>query len=197
MLSSREVHRRCSLGFVEDAMPRDIPNGAGARARQVICPNTAPHAMDQELGLHLLLERNCGPGRSAETMKGQEYGWRSYATHLLEFHHSSGTGWFLTECSRERRRRPDCVEGTAWHEPSKTINASAVRGLRGDIKMDRRRCAVSGWLAHNVDVLGDSGKGGDRFGVAIGKGTGPDCRTLLRLTEILPRIHLWYGGAME
>ena len=40
---SCDVHRRCALGFVEDAMPRARVSVASTLTYQVTCLNPAPH----------------------------------------------------------------------------------------------------------------------------------------------------------
>lgn len=52
---SCKVHRRCALGFVEDAIPRDRANGARTLILQVMCSNLALHKVDQEVYLHTFL----------------------------------------------------------------------------------------------------------------------------------------------
>ena len=52
---SCDVHRRCALGFVEDAIPRDRANGARTLILQVMCSNLALHKVDQEVYLHTFL----------------------------------------------------------------------------------------------------------------------------------------------
>ena len=59
---SCEVHRRCALGFVEDATPRARINGVRTVAYQVTCPNPASHELRQEVDLHPLLQKLQGLG---------------------------------------------------------------------------------------------------------------------------------------
>ena len=61
--SSCDVHRRCALGFCEDAIPRARFVGG---ARQVTCPNPSLHKV-QEVDLHPHLQQISTLGRSADT----------------------------------------------------------------------------------------------------------------------------------
>ena len=64
---SCDVHHRCALGFVEDAIPRAGANGARTIMHQVTCPNSALHAVHQEVDLRPLRQQIRGLGRSANT----------------------------------------------------------------------------------------------------------------------------------
>ena len=64
---SCDVHRRCALGFVEDAISRDRVSGASTLTYQVTCPNPALHEVHREVDLQSLLQQICGVGRSADT----------------------------------------------------------------------------------------------------------------------------------
>ena len=59
-----DVHRRCALGFREDAIPRVRFVGG---ARHVTCPSPARHEVHQEVDLHPLLQQVRPIERSADT----------------------------------------------------------------------------------------------------------------------------------
>ena len=64
---SCEVHRRCTLGFVEDAILRARINGVRTITYQVTCPNPALHEVHQEVDLHPLLQQIQDLGGPADT----------------------------------------------------------------------------------------------------------------------------------
>ena len=59
---SCNVHRRCALRFVEDAIPRAMANGARTITHQATCPNPTLHAVHQKVDLRLLLQQIRGLG---------------------------------------------------------------------------------------------------------------------------------------
>ena len=73
---SCDVHRRCALGFVEDAVPRARANGARTITHYVTRPNPALHAVHQEVDLRLLLQQIPGLGKSADTTEEKAIGAR-------------------------------------------------------------------------------------------------------------------------
>lgn len=66
---SCDVHRRCALGFVKDAMPRLRVNGDRLRSR------TRPyiHAVHQEVDLHTLFQQIRGLGGLTDTAMGESH----------------------------------------------------------------------------------------------------------------------------
>ena len=63
---SCDVHRRCALGFAEDAIPRARVSGASTLTYQVTCPNPALHEAYREVDLHSLLQQIRGVGRTTD-----------------------------------------------------------------------------------------------------------------------------------
>ena len=66
---SCDVHRRCALGFCEDAIPR-ARTFVGVHL--VTCPNPALHEEHQEVDLHPLLQQVRALGRSVNTTEEHE-----------------------------------------------------------------------------------------------------------------------------
>ena len=79
---SCDVHRRCALGFAEDAIPRARANEARTITHQVTCSNPALHEVNQEMDLHALLQQIRGLGRSADTAKERAIWTRVTAVEL-------------------------------------------------------------------------------------------------------------------
>ena len=69
MSCSCDVHRRCALGFCEDAIPRARTFGG---AHLVTCPNPALHEEHQEVDLHPRLQQIRALGRSVNTTEERE-----------------------------------------------------------------------------------------------------------------------------
>ena len=82
MSFSCEVHRRCALGFVEDAIPRARINGVRTVTYQVTCSNPALHEVHQEGYPHLLLQQIQGLGGPTDTAEERAIGARVVAAEL-------------------------------------------------------------------------------------------------------------------
>lgn len=59
---SYDVHRRCTLGFGEDSIPRARANEVQTITQQVTCPNPVFHEVHREVDLHPLLPQTRGLG---------------------------------------------------------------------------------------------------------------------------------------
>ena len=197
MSFSCDVHRRCALGFGEDAIPRArFVDGA----RQVTCPNPALHDIQQEVDLHTLLQQVLTLGTSADTPDERAIRSRVAVAELRL--------WNRTHLELEwvdlSRRATERVEedfqgewrGTTPQPHENTPCASCDRHIG-----DYERFAFSGWIVHSrcavENAEGAASKGDDQFGVAIRGGTGPPRRRTFLLAEIVPRIHLRYDRSTD
>lgn len=85
---SCDGHRRYSLSFVEDAMPRAGFNGARTFTRQVMCPNSPLHAVHQEVDLHPILSSVFSADQT-DTVEERDIDGRVAAAELHLFRGSS------------------------------------------------------------------------------------------------------------
>ena len=192
---SCDVHRRCALGFCEDAILRD---GTFRGVHLVTCPNPALHEEHEEVDLYPLLQQTRALGRSVDTTEEHEIKARVTAAEqrlrrsahiipkMVDFSRN------LTKRDKEDHHR-EC-RGTI---PQQQVRAPC--GVCGRHLEDDQRFAFGGWLVHRrcaVEIAaGADGRKDDRFGVAIRGGTGVSRRKTFRLTAIVPRIHMRYDRA--
>ena len=98
-----DVHRRCALGFVEDAIPRARVTGATTLTSQVTCPNPSVYEVHREVGLKSLLQQIRGGGRSADTAERAIRARITAAELLLSRRSTTLTGAIdLSRCAAER-----------------------------------------------------------------------------------------------
>ena len=126
---SRDLHRRCALGFREDAIPRARLVGG---ARQVTCKHPALHEVQQEVDLHPVLQQVLSLGRSADTPDERAIRSRAAAGELS----ASGAGPTLIQ-------KEWTCHGAPQSEARRTSNDNGVaRSLK---RMHRVRPVTGTW----------------------------------------------------
>ena len=189
---SCDVHRRCALGFCEDAIPRARTFGG---VHLVTCPNPALHEEHQEVVLHPLLQQSRALGRSVN--KTEEHKIRARVTAAEQrLRGRAPITPEMVDLSRNLTERDEeDYHGERWGTiPQQQVRAPCGvcgRHLEGD-----QRFAFGGWLVHRrcavESTAGADGRGDDRFGVVIRGDTGVSHRRTFRLTVTMPRIHMRY-----
>ena len=189
---SCDVHRRCALGFCEDAIPR-ARTFVGVHL--VTCPNPALHEEHQEVDLHPLLQQVRALGRSVNTTEEHELRARVIAAEQRLRRRAHITPE-MVDLSRNLTERDEEDYHGEWRGAIPQQRVRAPCGVCGRHLEDDQRLAFGGWLVHRrcavESAAGAAGRGDDRFGVAIRDGTGVSCRRTFRLTALVPRIHMRY-----
>ena len=188
--SSCDVHRRCTLGFCEDAIPRARTFGG---VHLVTCPNPALHEEHQEVDLHPLLQQIRALGRSVNSTEKHDIrvGATAAEQRLRRRAHITPE---MVDLSRNLTEQDEEDHHGEWRG---TIPQQQVRAPCGvccwHLENDQR-FAFGGWLVHRRCAVesgaGADGRGDDQFGVAIRDGTGVSRRRTFRFTAIVPRIHM-------
>ena len=141
---SCDVHRRCALGFVEDAMPRARVSVASTLTYQVTCLNPAPHEVHREVDLQSLLQQIRGVGRSAGTAEARAIRARVTAAEL-RLSRRSTTPIGTVDLSRSAAERR---EENIWGDWRRTIpqraHMEAPCGAFAEHIIERQRFAFSG-----------------------------------------------------
>ena len=189
---SCDAHRRCALGFCEDAIPRARTFGG---VHLVTCPNPALHEEHQEVDLHPLLQQIRALGRSVDTTEEHEIRARVTAAEQRLRRRAHITPE-VVDLSRNLAERDEEDHHGEWRGTIPQQHVQAPCGVCGRHLEDDQRFAFGGWLVHRrcavESAAGADGRGDDRFGVAIRDGTGVSRRRTFRLTAIVPRIHMRY-----
>ena len=189
---SCDVHRRCALGFCEDAIPRARTFGG---VHQVICPNPALREEHQEVDLHPLLQQMRDLGRSVDTTEECEIRERVTAAEQRLLRRAHITPEMVDLSMSVTERDEEDHHGEWWGTiPQQQVQAPC--GVCSRHLEDDQRVAFGGWLVHRrwaiESAAGADDRRDDGFGVAIRGGTGVSRRRTLRLTAIVPRIHMRY-----
>lgn len=125
---SYDVHRRCALGSVEDAISRARANCVRTLTHRVSCPNPALHAVHQEVNLHTLLQQICGLGGYADTSEERAIDARVTAAKL-RLPRSSTTSTGTVDMSRSANdRAEEDIAGDLWRGSSATTGGNAICG---------------------------------------------------------------------
>lgn len=128
-----DVHRRCALVFVENAIPRARHNRTNGTSYRETCPNLALHELQQDVDLHRLLEDIRGLGRSADTAEERAVRDRVTAAELRPQSESTsrpGTVGFLRSASARGEEDPEEREWCGTNPQQQKNQAS--RGACGE-----------------------------------------------------------------
>ena len=190
MSYSSDIHRRCALGFCEDAIPRARTFGG---VHLISRPNPVLHEEHQEVDLHPLLQQSRALGRSVNTTEEREIRDRATAAEhrLLRRAHITPK---MVDLSRSVTERDEEDHYRDWRGTIPQQHVRVPCGVCGRHLEDDQKFAFGGWLVHRrcaiESATGADGREDDRFGVAIRGGTGVPRRRTFRLTAIVPRIHM-------
>ena len=192
MSCSCDVHRRCALGFCEDAIPRARTFGG---VHLVTCSNPALHEEHQEVDLHPLLQQIRALGRPVNTTEEHEIRARVTAAEQRLRRRAHITPE-MVDLSRNLAERDEEDHHGEWRGTIPQQQIRAPCGVCGRHLEDDQRFAFGDCLVHRrcavESAAGADGRGDDRFEVAIRDGTGVSRWKTFRLTAIMPRIHMRY-----
>ena len=149
MSCSIEMHRRCALGFVEDAISRARINGVRTVTHQVTCPNPALHEVHQEVYLHSLLQQIQGLGGTDRHRGGERAIDARVVAAELRLNRRSITETETIDLPRSVvERGEEDIHGDWRGTAPQLAQVEAPRGACGQQITDRNRFVFEGWLAH-------------------------------------------------
>ena len=145
---SCDVHRGCTLGFVEDVIPRARANEASTIIHQVMCRNPALHEVHQDVDLHGLFQQIRGIGRLVDTAEERAIAARVTAAKLrLNRRPTTPTGKIDLSRNATERGEEDTRENWLGKAPQQPQVEAPCWADREHIT-DRHRLTFAGRLAH-------------------------------------------------